>query len=156
MYLNVNEFLNIAVMNHEEEYKNNLFKFDLQLFLEKYKGSSAVQLKKDFPDTYRLLASQLALYPKAAGKLPVFTSKFCYLTSKSYEQSSSEATADYKASMFKGNTLIDLTGGLGIDDIAFSRSFNRVISVDSDKELNKLAEVNFRKLESAILKGLQL
>ncbi len=133
-------------MNSKEEYKNNLFKFDLQSFLESYKGYSSIQLKKDFPSTYKLLASQLALYPKAAQKLPLFTSKFCYLTSKAYEQASSEAMADYKSSLFKGNALIDLTGGLGIDDIAFSRSFKKVLSVDTDKELNLITEVNLKKL----------
>jgi ubiquinone/menaquinone biosynthesis C-methylase UbiE len=140
------EISNIAVMSSEEEYKNNLFKFDLQSFLEDHKGSGSLQLKKTFPATYKLLASQLALYPKAMEKLPHFTSKFCYLTSKSYEQSSSEVMAKLKASLYNGDILIDLSGGLGIDDIAFSGSFKNVISVDTDKELNLIAEVNFKKL----------
>lgn len=54
--------------------------------------------------------------------------------------------AEYKASIFAGDTLVDLTGGLGIDDIAFSKKYNKVISIDSDAELNSLAEVNFAKL----------
>ena len=134
-------------MNSREEYKNNLLKFDLQSFLENYKGYSSVKLKKDFPATYKLLASQLALYTKATQKLPLFTSKSCYLTTKAYEQSSSEALANYKASLYSGSTLIDLTGGLGIDDIAFSGSFKKVFSVDIDEELNLIAEVNFKKLD---------
>lgn len=133
-------------MNPREEYKNNLLKFDLQSFLKDYRGSTSLHLKKLFPNTYKLLASQLALYPKAKDKLPIFTSKFCYLTTKSYEQASSEDMADYKASLYNGNTLIDLTGGLGIDDIAFSGSFEKVFSVDIDEELNLIAEVNFKKL----------
>jgi hypothetical protein len=133
-------------MNSPEEYKNNLLKFDLQSFLKEYAGLSSLQLKKIFPDNYKLLAAQLALYPKAVSKLPKFTSNYCYLTTKSYEQSSSEALAEYKASLFAGDTLVDLTGGLGIDDIAFSKKYNKVISNDSDAELNSLAEVNFTKL----------
>jgi len=129
-----------------EEYKNNLLKFDLQSFLNDYSGESSLALKKMFPDTYKLLAAQLTLYPKAVSKLPAFTSSYCYLTTKGYEQASSEALAKYKASLFEGRTLIDLTGGLGIDDIAFSWKFNRVVSVDSELELNLIAEVNFRKL----------
>ncbi|MEO8513969.1 MAG: hypothetical protein ABI543_10445 [Ignavibacteria bacterium] len=140
------DFSNIAVMSYEEEYKNNLFKFDLQSFLKNYEGYSSIQLKKEFPGTYKLLAAQLSLYSKAIDKLPLFTSKFCFMTSKAYEQSSSEAMARYKASLFKGNTLIDLSGGLGIDDIAFSRSFNNVMSIDSDEELNLLTEINLKKL----------
>ncbi len=49
--------------------------------------------------------------------------------------------------MFKGELLIDLTGGLGIDDWAFSKSFNKVISVDNDFMLNELVRINFRKLK---------
>ena len=134
-------------MSSPEEYKNNLLKFDLQSFLKDYAGLSSLQLKKIFPHTYKLLAAQLALYPKAVSKLPDFTSNYCYLTSKSYEQASSETLAEYKATLFSGNTIIDLSGGLGIDDIAFSRKFAKVISVDTDAELNLLAEVNFEKLK---------
>ncbi len=133
-------------MSSPEEYKNNLLKFDLQSFLKDYAGSTSLNLKKEFPDNYKLLAAQLDLYPKAVSKLPEFTSNYCYLTTKSYEQSSSEALAEYKASLFAGDMLIDLTGGLGIDDIAFSEKFGKVVSVDFDTELNLLAEVNFTKL----------
>lgn len=133
-------------MSSPEEYKNNLLKFDLQSFLKEYAGLSSLELKKIFPVDYILLASQLSLYPKASLKLPEFTSSYCYLTTKSYEQSSSEALAEYKTSLFSGDLIVDLSGGLGIDDIAFSRKFRKVISVDSDTELNLLAEVNFAKL----------
>jgi len=133
-------------MSSPEEYKNNLLKFDLQSFLKDYAGASSLNLKKAFPDNYKLLAAQLALYPKANTKMPKFTSNYCYLTSKSYEQSSSEALAQYKASLFEGETLLDLSGGLGIDDIAFSTKFKRVVSIDSDSELNLIADVNFCKL----------
>ena len=133
-------------MNSTEEYKNNLLKFDIQSFLKEYYGSTSIQLKKKFPDTYKLLAAQLTLYQKAKDKLPMFISKFCYLTSKSYEQSSSEALANFKASLYSGETLIDLTGGLGIDDIAFSKTFKKVISIDIDEELDMLTKINLKKL----------
>ncbi len=129
-----------------EEYKNNLISFDLQSFLKKYAGKSAIQVKKDYPAIYRILSAQLELYPRAAQKLPGFTSAYCYLTRKSYEQSSSEALAAYRASLFSGDKVIDLAGGLGIDDIAFSKSFQNVVSVDLDHELNYLAEVNLARL----------
>ena len=140
------EITNIAIMSSAEEYKNNLLKFDLQSFLKEYAGKSALKIKKQYPELYNLLAQQPELYPKAIRKLPAFTSKFCFLTRKSFEQASSEKLAEFKASLFKGNKLIDLTGGLGIDDIAFSARFNQIISVDSDDSLNQLAEVNFIKL----------
>lgn len=140
------EISNIAVMSSPEEYKNNLLNFDLQSFLTECAGLTSIQLKKLYPDTYRVLAGQLEHYPKAIHKLPEFTANYCYLTRRSYEQSSSEPAAKYKASLFQGKTLIDLSAGLGIDDIEFSAKFKKVISVDSDSELNLLAEVNFQKL----------
>jgi len=128
------------------EYKNTLLNFDLKSFLEEFSGRNPSAIKKKYPELYLILASQLKLYPKAAKKLPTFAEKHCYLTTKSYEQSSSEALANYKAKLFSGDTLVDLTGGLGVDDYAFSRSFNKVISVDNDSELNELARINFSKL----------
>jgi len=128
------------------EYKNTLLNFDLKSFLEEFSGRNLSAIKKKYPELYLILASQLKLYPKAAKKLPTFAEKHCYLTTKSYEQSSSEALANYKAKLFSGDTLVDLTGGLGVDDYAFSRSFNKVISVDNDSELNELARINFSKL----------
>lgn len=133
-------------MSQTEEYKNNLISFDLQSFLERYEGKSAIQVKKDFPALYRILSAQLELYPRAAKKLPEFTNACCYMTRKSYEQSSSEAIAAYRASLFSGNTVLDLAGGLGIDDIALSKSFKNVISVDTDGGLNQLVEVNLARL----------
>lgn len=128
------------------EYKNTLLNFDLKSFLEEFSGKSPASIRKRYPELYQVFASQLKLYPKAIKKLPAFADKFCYFTTKSYEQSSSGALAAYKARLFSGDTLVDLTGGLGADDFAFSRSFNKVISADNDLELNELARINFLKL----------
>jgi hypothetical protein len=128
------------------EYKNTLLNFDLKSFLEEFSGRNPAAIKKKYSEMYLILASQLKLYPKAAKKLPVFAENYCYFTTKSYEQSSSEALAAYKAKLFSGDTLVDLAGGLGVDDFAFSRSFKKVVSVDNDLELNELARINFSKL----------
>lgn len=128
------------------EYKNTLLNFDLKSFLEEFSGKNPSAIKKIYPELYLILASQLKLYPKAAKKLPAFAHKYCYFNTKSYEQSSSESLANYKAKLFSGDTLIDLTGGLGVDDFAFSRSFNKVISVDNDSKLNEIVRINFSKL----------
>jgi hypothetical protein len=133
-------------MAKQEEYKDSLLNFDLKSFLEEHSSTNTIKLRKKFPLHYRLLAQQLKLYPKALKKLPFFAGHMCFFTSKSFEQSSSEALAGYKAKLFSGNILIDLTGGLGADDWAFSGSFNRVISVDCDEELNRLVRLNFEKL----------
>jgi len=89
---------------------------------------------------------QLHLYQKAADKLPAFVEKFCLFTLKSYEQCSSQATAMYKSSLFSEGNLLDLTGGLGVDDWAFAKAGNEVVSLEPDEELNEIAAYNFRLL----------
>ncbi len=128
------------------EYKNTLLNLNLKSLLEEYSGKNSLVLKKKFPEHYMLISEQLSVYPKAAKKLPVFTSHGCFLTAKSYEQSSSEHLAHYKARLFKGDVLLDLSGGLGIDDIAFSGSFGSVVSIDNDTALNELVRANLVKM----------
>lgn len=51
------------------------------------------------------------------------------------EQSSSEATAQYKAQGLKGNRFLDLTCGFGIDAFFLSEHFAEVTLVEQNKEL---------------------
>jgi len=103
-------------------------------------------LRKAYPNNTNFIATQILYHQKAKIKLPKFISNGCWLTSKSYEQSSSEATATFKASLFEGNNILDLTGGLGIDDIAFSKVFANVHSIDIDEELNAIVQSNVHKM----------
>lgn len=61
----------------------------------------------------------------------------------SLEQCSSEITARYKASLVKGNTLADLTGGFGIDCAFMSTRFQSVTYIEQQEELCKIAAHNF-------------
>jgi hypothetical protein len=83
---------------------------------------------------------------KGRNKLPFLTSNYCWLPAKSYEQASSELTAYYKSLLFNGDSVLDLSGGLGVDDIAFSKVFSTVFSLDSDEELNEIVKHNFKKI----------
>lgn len=64
------------------------------------------------------------------------------------EQSSSEATAGYKAATvdLKGLVLADLTGGMGVDTMAFAKVARTVHYVERDPQLCALAEANFGAL----------
>ncbi|EON75268.1 SAM-dependent methyltransferase [Lunatimonas lonarensis] len=64
----------------------------------------------------------------------------------SLEQASSEVTARYKASLVQANTLIDLTGGLGVDTFFLSQSFAQTDYVEKLPELAELATHNFSHL----------
>ncbi len=88
----------------------------------------------------------LQLYHKAKRKLPDWVEHMAVLTSKSYEQASSQLTADFKAGLFEGDLMLNLTGGLGVDDVSFARVFKKVISVDSDEEIHEIASYNMSKM----------
>ena len=56
-------------------------------------------------------------------KLPTwFQNKVIFYPPKlNLEQTSSEITAKYKATIFKGAAMADLTGGFGVDSFYFSK-----------------------------------
>lgn len=124
--------------------------FDIAPFIIENTGQDIVQLtlklSQKFSFDFAFLADQLMIYPKAKVKLPSFSSAYCLFTPQSFEQSSSELLARFKASLFAGKRLLDLSGGLGVDDRAFAEHFDKVISIDSDHELNKVVRHNFEKL----------
>ncbi len=95
---------------------------------------------------FRFALEQIVLQKKAKIKLPTFYEKRCFYTTKAFEQSTAEAVAIYKAGLFSGDVLIDLSGGLGVDDWAFAKSFRQVIALDPDENLNELVRYNYSLL----------
>jgi len=82
---------------------------------------------------------------KAQKKLPAFSQNFdlIFPPPVSVEQSSSELTSKFKASLFKGKKFVDLTGGMGVDTYYFSQHFKEAKYVEKNEELCELAEHNF-------------
>ena len=68
----------------------------------------------------------------------------------SIEQCSSEATAQYKASLLQGDSFADLTGGLGVDCHLISQGFYVTDYVELNPELCKLATYNFKVLGNGV------
>lgn len=64
----------------------------------------------------------------------------------SLEQCSSELTARYKASLLAGKTLVDLTGGMGVDCFFMAQSFSNAVYVERQQHLCSIAEHNFHLL----------
>lgn len=93
---------------------------------------------------FALLQRDLA--PKAELKLPGWALKKCLFTRRALEQCSSEALAHYKATRYSGVHCIDLSGGLGVDAVAFARSFEEVTSIDPDEDLHLLFMHNVKQL----------
>jgi len=113
-------------------------------------------------DTARLLLSA-ARYPSidmpaavqqieglrtAREKWPSLTDceEFAYPPRLNREQASSEATASHKASLCPASAVADLTGGMGIDTLAFSKVAAHVDYVERNDELCALMEHNLNAL----------
>ncbi|WP_461532657.1 THUMP-like domain-containing protein [Sinomicrobium sp.] len=91
------------------------------------------------------IVQQLESRKKAKNKLPSWYSLqgIYYPPKISVEQSSSEKTAQYKAGLVNGKTLIDLTGGLGVDCFYFSKIVERVTHCEMNGKLSAIATHNF-------------
>lgn len=97
----------------------------------------------------------IKIYQKSRHKLPHLSSFFPAIDERSYQQSTSELVAEFKASLISGKKLLDLTGGLGIDDIAFSKVFEEVISLDINEDLNSMFRYNLNLLNISNIQRLE-
>ena len=95
------------------------------------------------------IAMQISGLKTAQNKLPTWfeTPNIYYPPKLNLEQTSSEITAKYKASLIQGKQLIDLSGGFGIDDHFFAESFKEVIYCELNGELAEIARHNFKQLK---------
>lgn len=102
--------------------------------------------------------SQIAGWQKACIKLPSWANiqGIIYPKHISLEQCSSEATAIYKYHLVRriiGNcdrekvtlstSLLDLTGGFGVDFSFMARAFDKAVYVEQQEELCEIAQYNF-------------
>ena len=94
------------------------------------------------------IAEQLQVRRKAQYKLPEWfaTEGLIFPPTLSMEQCSSEATARYKSSLLRGQRLVDLTGGAGVDTYYLNQSFGQTDYVEQDGRLAQLARHNFAVL----------
>ncbi|MCX2738465.1 THUMP-like domain-containing protein [Pontibacter anaerobius] len=102
------------------------------------------------------LVQQVKARQKAAQKLPTWVThpQAVFPVALSVEQSSSELTAAYKASLVSGKLLVDLTGGFGVDSFYFARSFTEVVHVEQNRELQEVAKYNFGLLGAANIQSI--
>ncbi|WP_103867528.1 SAM-dependent methyltransferase [Aquimarina sp. I32.4] len=126
--------------------KNSDSSIDLSTLILKGSPFKGISVKE--------LAQQIQGKRKAKKKLPTWYNKkgIYYPPTLNLEQTSSEATALYKSNLVSGSTLIDLTGGLGIDDYFFSKQITQVIHCELNPELSKIATHNFKTLKQDTIK----
>nr|WP_068889622.1 class I SAM-dependent methyltransferase [Pedobacter panaciterrae] len=95
------------------------------------------------------LANQISAKNKSAKKLPTWykTDSIYYPALLSIEQCSSETTAAYKAGLAIGDSLIDLTGGFGVDSYYFAKAVKNLTHCEINTELSEIAAHNAIMLE---------
>jgi len=131
----------------------NVLKQDVLAYLHQHERSNIHQFalkKSPFQDvSSKELAQQLFGRQIAKDKFPVLYehSGILYPPKLNLEQSSSQITAEYKAELIRENeSLIDLTGGFGIDSIGFSQKTAQLTYCEKNKTVYDYAEHNFKAL----------
>lgn len=96
------------------------------------------------------IVEQIESKKRCLKKLPNWFNKanIYYPNKLNIEQTSSETTADYKASLVSGNNLIDLTGGFGVDTFYFAKRINKITHCEISTELSKIVKHNYKVLNA--------
>jgi len=124
---------------------------NIQEFIIQNTGTDIKKLalqKNPFPEVdWIFILNQIEARSKAKDKLPTWfsTENIIYPSKISVEQTSSEKTAAYKSSLIEGKTLIDLTGGFGVDDYYFSKRFKVVAHCEINEELSGIVKYNLQQ-----------
>ena len=133
--------MNLNILNNEvQDYINSNYNLPVSKLLLKGVSFDGVSVLE--------LAQQIESKLKSKSKLPTwFSTKNIYYPPKlNLEQTSSEQTASYKSTLISGFSIIDLTGGFGVDCFYFSKHFQKVVHCEINKELSKIAAHNFIQL----------
>ena len=99
--------------------------------------------------TTKAIVEQIEAKKRCQKKLPTwFSTDGIYFPNKlNIEQTSSEATAIHKASLVSGKSLIDLTGGFGVDCYYFSKVMDHVTHCEINSDLSSIVSHNLNQLE---------
>jgi hypothetical protein len=95
------------------------------------------------------IVEQIISKKKCEKKLPAwFHTKLIYYPNKlNIEQTSSEITAKYKAGLVSGNSLIDITGGFGVDSYYFAKRMKNVTHCEIESNLSQMVQYNYKILQ---------
>ncbi|MEQ9592722.1 MAG: hypothetical protein RLN86_08995 [Cyclobacteriaceae bacterium] len=133
---------------------NPLLKPEVQDFIRQNENANetALLLRKQpiYGVSASLVAQQIIGRRKAKQKIQQYydTPSILYPSPVYLEQSSSQATAAFKASKFLGQRAVDLTGGFGVDCFFLSKSFSEASYVEPNSSLFEIALHNHRLLQA--------
>lgn len=125
---------------------------DNHSFIEQYKTKPIPEialLLSKHPDLDKeFIINQINGLQKAKSKLPEFyqNPNIVFPPTISIEQCSSQHTAGFKANILEGKTLVDLTGGFGIDSYYFSKIVKSVTYLEPYQPLFEVVTQNFKTL----------
>ena len=111
----------------------NIFDKNVQDYISKNLSTDVFEIilkKQLFPKvTNKEIAEQISAKVKSKKKLPTyFNTPNIYFPNKvNIEQTSSEKTAEFKSKIVTGDTMIDATGGFGVDSMYFSKEYELAI-----------------------------
>ena len=130
-------------MTHEE--KDILLREEVRKAIDKNIERDPVRIALDRNIPYaREVATQVKYLQRARTKLPMLYDARCIIPQRAFEQSSSQQCA--AAKRIEGESLLDLTCGLGIDSIAFAQRFKRVVAIERDEVLAEVVRENLKRL----------
>ncbi|WP_256013016.1 class I SAM-dependent methyltransferase [Desertivirga xinjiangensis] len=135
--------MNTQLLKHEiQEFIASNLNEDINKILLKKSPFEAVSTRD--------LATQIDGKKRSQKKLPLWfkTSGIYFPPKLNLEQTSSESTAEYKSQLAKGDILVDLTGGFGVDSYYFSKRVKQVYHVEQNAELSDIAAHNSRLLSA--------
>ncbi|WP_458626291.1 THUMP-like domain-containing protein [Winogradskyella sp. PC D3.3] len=131
----------------------DLLHTDIQRFINNnLKSNISELLLKGVPfDTIdsKLVIEQIEAKKRSEKKLPTWfhTDNIYFPNKLNIEQTSSEITAKFKASLISGKHLIDLTGGFGVDAYYFSKQVTHVTHCEINAKLSELVKHNLEALK---------
>jgi len=135
--------LNTTILNTEiQEFINSNLKSDVSSLLLKgisFEGADS-----------KAIIEQIEAKKRCEKKLPTWfnTAQIYYPNKLNIEQTSSETTAKYKADLVSGTTLIDLTGGFGVDSFYFSKAIENITHCEINNSLSEIVAHNSNELNS--------
>jgi len=130
-------------------YNNPLLNKEVQNFIRSFEGaiSKLAFAQTHFDNvTVKELIQQIEGRKKVEKKLPMWfkSHNILFPPKLNLEQTSSETTAQYKASLINGKTIADITGGFCVDSFYFAEKFNTVHHFETNETLSEIAQHNFK------------
>lgn len=134
--------MNPAILHPEvQQYINEHLNADIPKLAFKGSPFASVSIQE--------LVIQIVSKKKCDKKLPNWhkTENIIYPPKVNIEQTSSELTANYKNSIITGDSIIDITGGFGVDCYYFAKKFKYVTHCELDANLSTIVNNNYQQLK---------